>query len=199
MKPVQPSQNTLIAAALRHMAQEGWTESALARAEADFAPGTMRAYFPGGLPDFIKAFHAWVDEGMEKHLAKNEGFETAKVREKIFEAVMARFSVLQPHKEAVRRFMGYQLLPWNGPRAVMGLGHAADAMWKAAGDRSTDYNYYTKRLLLSGVYAATLNFWLKDQSADYTETQAFLRRRIEEVLKVGKAIGGLKERFKRAA
>jgi ubiquinone biosynthesis protein COQ9 len=199
MKAAQPSRNTLIIATLRVMAMEGWTESALARAEADFAPGTMRAYFPAGLSDFIKAFHAWVDEGMEKHLAKNEAFETAKVREKIFEAVMARLAVLRPHKEAVRRFLGYQLLPWNGPRAVMGLGHAADAMWKAAGDRSTDYNYYTKRLLLSGVYAATLHCWLKDHSKDEAETEAFLRRRIEEVLKVGKAIGGLKDRFKKAA
>jgi ubiquinone biosynthesis protein COQ9 len=199
MKPGQPSQNALIIAALRVMAQEGWTESALTRAEEGFAPGTMRAYFPGGLPDFIKAFHAWVDEGMEKYLEKNEGFEIAKVREKIFESVMARLAVLKPHKEAVRRLLGYQLLPWNSPRAVMGLGHAADAMWKAAGDRSTDYNYYTKRLLLSGVYAATLKFWLKDHSEDQAETEAFLRRRIEEVLKVGKAIGGLKDRFKKAA
>jgi ubiquinone biosynthesis protein COQ9 len=199
MKTAQPSKNTLIIAVLRVTAQEGWTESALAQAEADFAPGTLRAYFPGGLPDFIKAFHEWVDEGMEKQLAKSAAFEDAKVREKIFAAVMARLDVLKPHKEAVRRFMGYQLLPWNGPRAMMGLGHAADAMWKAAGDRSTDYNYYTKRLLLSGVYAATLHCWLKDESKDQAETEAFLRRRIEEVLKVGKAIGGLKDRFKKAA
>src|SRR5262245_47389882 len=111
MKAAQPSQNTLITAALRVMAREGWTESALAQAEAEFAPGTMRAYFPGGLSGFITAFHEWVDEGMEKALDKSESFAAAKVREKIFEAVMARLSVLEPHKEAVRRFLGYQLLP----------------------------------------------------------------------------------------
>ena len=75
----------------------------------------------------------------------------------------------------------------------------ADAVWKAAGDRSIDYNYYTKRILLSGVYAVTINTWFTDETPDFAETRAVLRVRIEDVLKVGKAIGGLKDKFSRRA
>ncbi|HVY13082.1 MAG TPA: COQ9 family protein, partial [Alphaproteobacteria bacterium] len=162
-------------------------------------PGTYKAYFAAGLADFTREFHLWVDEGMQAALEKQGDFESSKIREKIFRAVMARFNVMLPYRGAVARLMSRQLLPWNGPEGLAGLGHAADAMWKAAGDRSTDYNYYTKRLLLSGVYAATLRKWLKDESEGQSETQAFLRRRIENVLKIGQALGGLKDRFRRAA
>ncbi|MBI3420082.1 MAG: COQ9 family protein, partial [Proteobacteria bacterium] len=154
----EPSKSALIAAALRQMAVEGWMEAALAKAEAaeGWAPGTYRAYFPAGLADFNREFHLWVDEGMRGLLAKQPDFEAAKIREKIFRCVMARLQVLLPHRTAVQRFISHQLMPWNAARGIAGLGRAANVMWKAAGDRSIDYNYYTKRVLLSGVYAATL-------------------------------------------
>ena len=201
MTQAESTQSRLMAAALPRMAKEGWTESALLRAEKEggFQSGTAKAYYPGGMSDFVRAFHHWVDEGMEQSLAKHPSFADAKVREKIYQAAMARLMVMQPYHGAVKRLMAHKLLPWNGPKAIMDLGHAADVMWKAAGDRSVDYNYYTKRVLLSGVYAATLRHWLRDESKDYADTRAFLRRRIEDVLKIGQKIGGLKERFKKAA
>ena len=64
-----------------------------------------------------------------------------------------------------------------------------DSIWYAAGDRSTDYNYYTKRLLLAGVYSSTLVFWLNDRSEGGAASWAFLDRRIDEVMKVGGYLG----------
>jgi ubiquinone biosynthesis protein COQ9 len=201
MKNVNSTKGRLIETALGSIADMGWVDSALAHAEkaGGFEAGIYKAYFPGGISDFVRAFHLWVDEGMEARLNKLPHYADSKVREKIYQAVMARINVMEPHRAAVRRLVMHQLLPWNGPRALFDLSHAADAMWKAAGDRSVDYNYYTKRVLLSGVYVATLRFWLRDESKDYAETRAYLRRRIEDVLKVGQKIGSLKERFKGAA
>ena len=62
-----------------------------------------------------------------------------------------------------------------------------DLMWCAAGDTSTDYNWYSKRLILSGVYMSTLMVWLSDESEDDSETWAFLDRRIAGVMKFEKA------------
>jgi ubiquinone biosynthesis protein COQ9 len=196
-----PSKPALIKAALAQMGKHGWTETALASAaEAEgFSAGVYRAYFPAGLQDFNNAFHEWVDEGMNAALAKQPEFETSKIREKIFRCVMARLKTIQPYRGAAAALLGRQFMPWNAAKGIVGLTHAADAMWKAAGDRSTDYNYYTKRLLLSGVYVATLRVWVKDESAHHADTEAFLRRRIEDVLKVGQTIGGLKDRFKKKA
>jgi ubiquinone biosynthesis protein COQ9 len=195
------SKEKLIKAALRDIAFEGWTQLALEKAEkaGGFSPGTYAAHFPGGIQDFITAFHGWVDGKMTAALAADAEFGQAKIREKIFRAVMARITAMKPYRESVRRLIGHQLLPWNGPLALRQLGRAADAMWKAAGDRSVDYNYYTKRLLLAGVYASTLQRWIADESEGFTDTQQFLRERIEDVLRFGKMIGGIKERFGRKA
>jgi len=62
-------------------------------------------------------------------------------------------------------------------------------VWKIAGDNSTDYNYYTKRLLLSWVYLNTLTFWLEE--SDNSLVDAFIERRINEVLSAGKKINKL--------
>ncbi|NDE89884.1 MAG: COQ9 family protein [Alphaproteobacteria bacterium] len=194
----QLSKEMLINAALRQIPFEGWTRRAFEKAEESegLSAGTYAAYFPGGVQDVIKAMHRWVDEQMVKKIDAQPDFANAKIREKIFRCVMARIEILTPHREAIRRLVGHQLLPWNKPSGVRDLGCAADAMWKLAGDRSVDYNFYTKRILLSGVYASTLNHWFSDSSDDFASTQEFLRARIENVLKFGKFVGGIKERFK---
>jgi ubiquinone biosynthesis protein COQ9 len=197
MQNTTHSKTTLIKAALAHIAEEGWTRRAFEKAETPhgWKSGTYAAHFPGGVQDFICAVQEWVDEGMLEKIATNPAFVTSKVREKIFFAVMARLEILKPYRDAMERLAAHQLLPWNKPWAMKNLAHTADAIWRGAGDRSVDYNFYTKRILLSGVYATTLHFWFSDESADYAATQGFLKRRIEDVLKFGKTVNDLKERF----
>jgi ubiquinone biosynthesis protein COQ9 len=66
-------------------------------------------------------------------------------------------------------------------------------MWRAAGDASTDFNFYTKRMLLAGVLKATILFWLDDATPGCAASWEFLDRRIGEVLKIGKTISLAKE------
>ncbi len=193
------SKEMLMIAVLRHVPCEGWTKVAFEKAEESegLPAGTYAMYFPNGVEDFIKDFHEWVDGEMLRRLAAQSDFQEQKVREKIFRGVMARLHTLTPYREAVRRLVKHQLLPWNTFSAVRDVGLAADVMWKAAGDRSEDYNFYTKRIMLSAVYAATLNHWFDDVSQDFEATQTFLRARIENVLQFGKIVGGIKEKFAR--
>ena len=195
------SKEMLIIAALRQIPFEGWTKAAFKKAEEaeGLTAGTYAAYFPGGLPDFIKALHKWVDGEMQRKIAAQPDFNEQKIREKIFRCVMARIHTVAPHREAMRRLAGHQLLPWNKIAALRDLGCAVDAMWKLAGDRSIDYNFYTKRILLSGVYVSTLHHWFDDTSEAFESTQTFLRARIENVLKFGKFVGGIKEKFGKKA
>ncbi|MEJ0043913.1 MAG: COQ9 family protein [Rhizomicrobium sp.] len=97
-------------------------------------------------------------------------------------AVMARIEAVRPHKEAARRAAAFLTLP---PHAALGASlvwRTADAMWRAAGDTSTDFNFYTKRGILAGVYTATMMRWFTDTSADESETTKFLSQRIENVM-----------------
>jgi ubiquinone biosynthesis protein COQ9 len=133
-----------------------------------------------------------------------EGLDLAamKIREKVAAGVRARLEAVAAHREAVRSGLSFFALPQNAAAGLGCLYRTVDAIWYAAGDKATDYNFYTKRALLAGVYSSTLLFWLNDKSEDCSATWAFLDRRIGEVLKVagrlGKGVSGamsLPDRF----
>ncbi|MGD1878351.1 MAG: COQ9 family protein [Kiloniellaceae bacterium] len=181
---------SLLDAALRHVPFDGWTMTAIDAGARDLAlpPGEAQRLFPGGPQELIRAFSAAADRRMLETL---EGLDLGamKVREKIAAGVRARLEAVSAHREAVRSGLGYFALPPNAATGLACLYRTVDAIWYAAGDTATDYNFYTKRALLAGVYSSTLLFWLNDKSEDYAATWAFLDRRIGEVLKVAGRLG----------
>jgi ubiquinone biosynthesis protein COQ9 len=187
--------DALLVAVLPHVAFDGWTRQALRRGAEDAGFGLDEAaiLFPGGIGELAEHFHDWADRAMlERLAAEGEAFDGLRVREKIALAVTARLDVLQPYRDAVRRDLARRTLRPLSRRGLRQLHRTVDAMWRAAGDRSTDFNYYTKRGLLAGVYASTLLVWLDDRSEGQEITHAFLERRIGEVLAFGRQISGLK-------
>lgn len=184
----------LLQAILANVAFDGWTNRSLrdaARREGVSA-GQLDVLFPGGARSVLAAFSDWADDQMLAAVAADaDGFRELRVRDKIAFLVEARLDVLEPHKEAVRRSLAVLAAPSNAGLASRLLYSAVDAMWRAAGDTSTDYNFYTKRALLAGVYASTQLYWLNDRSHDHADSRAFLARRIGEVLTVGRRMGGV--------
>jgi ubiquinone biosynthesis protein COQ9 len=105
-----------------------------------------------------------------------------KVRERITTAVLARLDALRPHKEAARRAAAFLSLPHNLPLATRLLYRTVDSMWRAVGDTSTDFNFYTKRAILAAVWSSTLVRWFNDSSEGESDTRSFLADRIENVM-----------------
>jgi len=167
---------------------DGWSDAALvAAAESEGVdPDVARLAYPGGAMDMIAAWIASVDVAMFAALPP-EVLGPMKIREKIRSLVQARLDAIAGREEALRRAMAIMAMPQNMARAGK-LGWAsADAMWRLAGDTATDYNHYTKRAILSGIYAATLAVFVDDESEGKADTRAFLDRRIENVMQFEKA------------
>ena len=177
----------LLEAALKHAVFDGFSDRTLARAAEDTRTGkdTLARLFPDGPLSLVEAFSAAADAEMEKHLAAMD-LKAMKIRARIAAAVMARIEALRPHKEAARRAAAFLTLP---PHAALGarlVWRTVDAMWRAVGDTSTDFNFYTKRGILSGVYSATLMRWFTDTSQGESDTASFLADRIENVMQFEK-------------
>ena len=101
-------------------------------------------------------------------------------------AVIAlRLAQNRPHKEAIRRALALLALPSHARLAAACTARTVDAIWHAAGDRSADFSWYTKRAILAAVYGATLLYWLRDGSEDDAATLAFLDRRLSGVGRIG--------------
>jgi ubiquinone biosynthesis protein COQ9 len=176
-----------------HAAFDGWNEKALASAAAQLGVPAPRARlaFPGGAIEMIDAWFAEVDRAMTAALPP-ELMATLKIRERIVALVVARLETLAPHREALRRALAVLAFPTNAVAATRFGWRAADAMWRLAGDRATDFAHYTKRMTLAAVYAATLLVFLDDESEHFSDTRAFLDRRIEGVMRFEKLKAQLK-------
>lgn len=191
---IRSRKDALLLAMLPNVPFDGWTRGGM-RAAAERAGieiSELPLLFPGGARDVASWFSRWADREMLQALARRRA-GTMKIRERIAAGVVVRLQLLLPHREAVRRSLTLFTTPLNVPQGAKLLYDTVDTIWHAAGDRSTDFNFYTKRGLLAGVYAATTLYWLDDRSEDMEATRAFLDRRLAEVL----AIPKLRERIDR--
>jgi ubiquinone biosynthesis protein COQ9 len=174
-----------IEAMLPHVAFDGWTKRALRAgvSDAGMQPDEAELLFPLGPVDMIETYCDLADRRMEEGAADlPETKLTARVR-----AVIAlRLRQNRGHKDAIRRALAVLALPTNAGAAARATARTVDAVWHAAGDRSADFSWYTKRAILSAVYGSTLLFWLRDTSDDDADTLAFLDRRLAGVGRIGK-------------
>lgn len=178
---------------------DGWTDKALfmAAAELGVPAGRAKLAFPGGATDMIDAWFDSIDRGMAIAFPLDR-IEAMKIRERIRSLVMHRLETADPHKEALRRAVAILAQPQNLPLAARLAWRAADRMWRIAGDRATDFNHYSKRVILMGVYGSTTLVFLDDRKEGLAETSAFLDRRIDDVMQFEKVKAqwrGSKERL----
>jgi ubiquinone biosynthesis protein COQ9 len=170
-----------------HAVFDGWTDAALAMAaeELGVPPARARLAFKDGPVGMIDAWFDWVDKTMLDAFPP-ERIATMKIRERIRGLVLHRIETVHPHREALRRAMAILALPQNAATAAKLAWRAVDRIWRVAGDTATDFNHYSKRAILLGVYGSTTLVYLDDDSEDLAETRAFLSRRIDDVMRFEK-------------
>ena len=188
------AREAVVAAALPHVPFDGWTERALvagARAAGMEAADAQRL-FPRGPVEAIEVYSGMADRAMAEAVAALPA-ET-KIRERIAAGLRARLDFVAPHKEAARRATNTLALPHNAPIGFRLLYRTVDALWHAAGDKATDFNFYTKRAILAAICSATFLYWFNDRSIDHAATLNFLERRLDEHGRVHGAMERLKQR-----
>ena len=167
---------------------DGWTDAAVASAAAATGcdPRVAQAAFAEGAMQMIAAWIDSVDAAMVRALPA-ELLAGLPIRERIRRLVDFRLEAVAGKEEALRRALAIMALPSNAAGALRLGWRSADAMWRLAGDTATDWNHYSKRTLLAGIYAATLATFLDDTSPGKVDTRAFLERRIDGVMRFEKA------------
>jgi ubiquinone biosynthesis protein COQ9 len=194
-RDAQALKDRIFEAALPDVVFDGWTDALLDKAarRLKVPAGAVRDAFPGGGPELAAYFSDSADARALKKL-KSRKLADMRVRDRIALGVRLRLEVLEPYRPAVSSALAALSLPPRSLSLPKMVWRTADGIWRAAGDTATDYNYYTKRLLLAGVLTSTTLYWLNDESEGRAESWKFLDRRIEEVLKVGKKISSLRGR-----
>ncbi|MCR9256657.1 MAG: COQ9 family protein [Alphaproteobacteria bacterium] len=188
MRPIpHPDADRFIEALVPHIPFDGWSRAAvrLAAEDTNLSMIEVDGLFPIGIPQMVEYYLDKRDRDLEEKLKETDLGEM-RIRDRIAFAVRSRLEMAEDEVETVRRTLSWFGLPFRSASAAKTLYRTVDTIWHVCGDRSTDFNFYTKRGLLAGVYSSTLLYWLQDSSPDHEATWAFLARRIENVMQIPK-------------
>jgi ubiquinone biosynthesis protein COQ9 len=185
--PLEQLRRKLALAVGENAVFDGWSRAAVDTSAGQLGvdPLQARLAMPKSQSGMIDVYIEEVDRALEAWFTPKR-LAAMKIREKIRALIWHRLETMAPAREAVRRALAILAMPQNVPLALRIGWRTADRMWRIAGDTSTDFNHYTKRITLGAVYGSTLLVWLDDQSEGWSETAAFLDRRIDDVMKIEK-------------
>ncbi len=166
---------------------DGWSDYALKEAAKKSGLDTLalKKAFPGGVKECLDFFFAEEDRILAEHLPA-ESLAKMRMPDRIETLILKRLESLLPKREALRGALAIYAMPWNAASSYKALYRTVDLMWKLAGDKSTDFSFYTKRMTLAGLYSSTLLFWLNDESEGHKETGEFIKRRLVNIADFGK-------------
>ncbi|XP_012257552.1 ubiquinone biosynthesis protein COQ9, mitochondrial [Athalia rosae] len=178
----------ILSAAMAFVPDLGWSKRAIsAGAESIGYPGVIHGMFPNGEADLVQHFYSTCNQNLAQQLkaealAIKEDSSKAKKSPDLYvkDALETRLRMLVPYKKIWPQAMGLMALPPNVPTALANLLTLVDDICYYAGDRSVDFNWYTRRVILAGIYKATELYMLQDNSPDHQQTWQFLQRRIED-------------------
>ena len=183
----------LIRAMLTHVPFDGWTWEAMEQGAVDinfektktpsFRIKIFKDLFKNGPIDFIDIFSEIIDLEVKENYDLIE-FKPERVPEKIKKIIMLRLNLCQKYKESVRSSVSITAIPVNARASLKILYRTCNSIWRIAGDKSTDFSFYTRRISLAAVYTSTLLFWLNDNSNNNVETEFFLERRLKDISKI---------------
>jgi len=179
----------LLDAALKQVMRHGWSKEAVrAAAEELGRPSVVAGLVKGGGAELVfhhvavcnKQLNTWMEEEVVRQ--KKDGGRV-KVGKFVREAVVRRLSMNGEYVRADRwsEALALTAIPPHCEGTLKGIQTLCDDIWYHAGDISTDYNWYTKRITLAAVYGATEVFMLQDRSPNFEDTWAFLDRRLGDL------------------
>lgn len=202
--PYPLMESAILSAAYTRVPTSGFTQESLTQGaiDAGYLPASTNL-FPHGAFDLVE-YHLVTERLALKDRVQFPGAEDqtegstlqsrrlgtgAKVRALLLARLRANDQVIHKLPEA----LGQMSLLGNIPASIAELARLVDEIWYLAGDVSVDSSWYTKRGMLAGVYASSEVFMTQDKSKDYKDTEEFVDRRLQDVMRVGRTASSITE------
>ena len=182
----------ILTSAKKHIPFDGWNEKIFSAVANDLkiSIDEIHALFPNNYIDLLKFY---LEDSENKMLidSKKLKISNMKINKKIYEIILFRIKKNLNNKQLIRKTFIALSSPKNSLLGMSSLFSIVDNMWFVAGDNSSDFNYYTKRLVLAGVYTSVLLYWLNDDSKNLIKTENYLNKQLKKtsfIKKIKKSI-----------
>ena len=182
----------ILTASLKFVHDLGWSQQAIsAGAESIGYPGVIHGLFPNRGADLVQYFYLSCNNKLNKILKEEARIvqesptkEKKTMESQVYNAVETRLRMVIPYKKTWPQALALMTLPPNVPKSLANLLTLVDDICYYAGDRSVDINWYTRRVVLAGIYKTTELYMLQDTSEDHKYTWKFLERRIKDTTQI---------------
>jgi len=168
----------------------GWNEEMFLKVakNSKYETAVILTLFPEG---YISLIQLYIDEVNIKMTdkSKNLNLIRLKIHERIRELCILRFDIMVKEKKLVSKTFFHLLLPNNYKFCLKNLYKTVDQIWYLAGDSSTDFNFYSKRVILASIYSSTIIHFINNN--DFEKTIDLLDKQLKKVAKIPK----IKDRF----
>tara|TARA_Y100000994_G_scaffold207401_1_gene179915 strand:- start:411 stop:1040 length:630 start_codon:yes stop_codon:yes gene_type:complete len=189
---IKKNRNDILNLAKKNLIPNGWNKNLvnLIAKEKKFSKSQIISLFPEGYKSILEFYISSTDEDMINQCKKLDLIRM-KTSDRVCQIIKKRFEINQKEKKIIKKTLLYLTLPQNSKLAANSLYKTVDNIWYIAGDNSTDFNFYTKRAILSVIYTSTIFYWIfRDKDLDQTEK--FLKNQLSKLSKVPK----IKEKIK---
>ena len=175
--------NKIIKIIVKRVSILGWSEKSLNLITSDIEklPETERISF-NNVKDIVEYYLVEHNNLLMLQLNKID-ISKLKIRQRIRKAIIT--SILLYPKDITINTAKFLAHPLNSNLALQSLTDMCDQIWIWAGSTDTDFNYYSKRILLGAVYTVSLAYYLKEDNDSHDNLSIFVENRIDNILQLG--------------
>ena len=178
----------------KYIVKDGWNEDLFESVSKNskFKINEIKILFPEGYLSLLKFYLKELDTQMTLN-AKKINLIPMKTHERIKEIILLRLKNNQDEKNLIKRTYFILLLPHHSKVALKSLYNTVDQIWFIVGDKSVNFNFYSKRFILAAIYSSVILFWIKNQ--DIKKTTVFLDKQLRKVSKITQTKNKVKNIF----
>jgi len=161
MSDLEQERKEFINSLVPFVCEGGWKESSLQDASKKvFKEELYYKTLFDSVGDVLSYFENLEDEKMVKKFGTRKKEES--IRQFIGKLVLSRIREIPGGINMHKALKDYYISFTHIGEVPKSLWRSADRIWIAAGDKSVDMNYYSKRFLLASIYAMSVNRYIKD-------------------------------------
>mgnify|MGYP001399308997 CR=1 FL=1 len=149
--------------------------------------------FPNGNSDLIKFILEELNINLENNCKKIDLIRLP-IHKRIKRILLSKIDILEKEKKFYKKIFLNLLIPNKNISLPRQLYKSIDQIWFLAGDSSVDFNFYTKRLILSAIYTRTILFFFNNDNRK--ELENILDKNLKRVSKIPKIKSSIKILFK---
>ena len=170
IKSLEKKRLELVNLAKNTVNKYGWNESLFEKIPSlhKITHEELMILFPEGYKQMLKLSLDYLNYELE-NVCSQYSFIRLPIHKRIKKIILTKINLINKHKDFYRRTFYFLLIPINYKLLTAYLYKSVDLMWYISGDNSTDFNFYTKRIILAGVYSSVILHFINNDNLLETE------------------------------